>query len=293
MSEQTDGPDLASAYQRAAATVQNLDRDRYLADLFVPEEFRRHLFALHAFNAEVARVRDVVSDPMLGEIRLQWWRDAIASGAGGGHPIATALNATIARFKLPKSAFARLIDARVFDLYDDPMPSLNDLEGYAGDTSSSLIQLAAIILADGHDPGTADAAGHAGVAYALTGLLRALPIHAHRGQMFLPNSMIAARGLDARTLFSAGAASELKALLADLRTIARQHLAEAERDIADLIAPVRAAFLPLVMAAAYLDRMDRDDYEPLSRAVELPPWRRQWIMWRAARRIPGRAGRAG
>ena len=91
---------------------------------------------------------------MLGEIRLQWWRDSVMTGAGGGHPVATALNATVAKFHLPKDAFQRLIDARLFDLYDDPMPSLNDLEGYAGETSSALIQLAAIILAEGHDPGT-------------------------------------------------------------------------------------------------------------------------------------------
>ena len=118
---------MAAAYARAAETVQSADRDRYVADLFAPEPFRKHLFALHAFNAEVARVRDVVSDPMLGEIRLQWWRDAILNGAGGGHPVATALNATIAKFKLPKAAFQRLLDARLFDLYDDPMPTLNDL----------------------------------------------------------------------------------------------------------------------------------------------------------------------
>ena len=277
-------PPLADAYQRAAETVQAQDRDRYLADLFAPEAFRRHLFALHAFNIEVGKVRDVVSDAMLGEIRLQWWRDAIATGSAGGHPIATALNATIAKFNLPKAAFDRVIDARLFDLYNDPMPSLNDLEGYAGDTASSLIQLAAIILADGRDPGTADAAGHAGVAYALTGLMRSLPIHAKRGQLYLPVAMIATRGLDTRTVFAAQATPELATLLADLRTIARQHLAEAERGIADLIPAVKAAFLPLALVRPYLERMDSDDYAPFA-GVEISPWRRQWILWRAARRL--------
>jgi len=198
MSERGGSSPVAEAYARVGEALKGADRDRYIADLLAPEPFRKHLFALHAFNAEVARVRDVVSDPMLGEIRLQWWRDAIVNGAGGGHPVATALNATIARFGLPKDAFQRLIDARLFDLYDDPMPSLNDLEGYAGDTSSSLIQLAAIVLAGGQDPGTAEAAGHAGVAYALTGIMRALPIHARRGQLFLPMGMIATRALDTR-----------------------------------------------------------------------------------------------
>jgi phytoene synthase len=285
MSGNRTSSSLADAYARAAATVQTADHDRYVADLFVPQDFRPHLFALHAFNTEIARVRDVVSDPMLGEIRLQWWRDAIQTGAGGGHPIATALNATIAKFRLPKDAFQRLIDARMFDLYDDPMPGLNDLEGYAGETSSALIQLAAIVLAGGHDPGTANAAGHAGVAYALTGLMRTLPLHARRGQLFLPVSMIASRGLDTRSLFAGKSTPELATLLADLRTIVRQHLAETERDIHDLTLPVKAAFLPLALVRPYLDLMEKPGYDPLAAPAELAPWRRQWILWRAARRL--------
>jgi phytoene synthase len=276
---------LADAYARASAAVQAADRDRYVSDLYVPAQFRPHLFALHAFNGEIAKVRDVVSDPMLGEIRLQWWRDAVQTGAGGGHPIASALNATIAKYRLPKDAFQRLIEARMFDLYDDPMPGLNDLEGYAGETSSALFQLAAIILAEGHDPGTADAAGHAGVAYAITGLMRSLPIHARRGQLYLPVSMIASRGLDTRSLFAGRSSPELITLLADLRTIVRQHLAEAERDIHDLTLPVKAAFLPLALIRPYLDLMDRPEYDPFAAPAELAPWRRQWILWRAARRL--------
>lgn len=271
------------AYQRAAEVARARDRDRYLADLFAPEPSRRHLLALHAFNAEVARVRDVVSDPALGEIRLQWWRDAIVAGDGGGNPVAAALTATIARFSLPRNAFERLIDARVFDLYDDPMPTLNDLEGYAGETSSSLFQIAAIVLADGQDTGTATAAGHAGVAYAIAGLLRALPRHAARRQCYLPEAMIVSRGVDKEAIFVGTVTPELRRLLADLRTIARQHLAEAERELVDVDPVSNPAFLPLALVRPYLDRMDRADYDPFA-GVEIAPWRRQWILWRTARR---------
>ncbi len=113
---------------------------------------RKHLLALDAFSGEVARVRDAVSEPALGEIRLQWWRDALTSGDIGGHPIATALIETVRTFALPLAAFEMLLDARSFDLYDDPMPSLSDLEGYAGETTSSLLHLAAMILAEGTRP---------------------------------------------------------------------------------------------------------------------------------------------
>jgi phytoene synthase len=285
MSETGHATPPPEPFERAAETVRAADRDRYIADLFAPEPFRRHLFALHAFNAEVARVREMVSDPQLGEIRLQWWREAIASDAATGHPVATALKETIAKFSLPVDAFVRLIDARVFDLYDDPMPTLDDLEGYAGETSSSLIQLAAIVLAGGRDPATAEAAGHAGVAYALIGIMRALPSHARRGQLYLPRAMLVSRGVDTSALFSGKKTPELLAVLADLRAVARRHLAEAERDIARHGPPMNAAFLPLKLVQPYLDRMDRANYDPFSGAVELPPWRRQWILWRAARRM--------
>ena len=173
------------AYAQCAATVRERDRDRYLADLFAPAAARKHLFALHAFNAEVAAIADRVTQPNLGEIRLRWWQETIGSG-GVGHPVATALSETIAQFHLPLVAFNRLLEARALDLYARPFATLNDLEGYAGDTSSAPMQLAAIILAGGGNPGTADLAGHAGVAVAISGLLRAFGFQAARGRSFIP-----------------------------------------------------------------------------------------------------------
>ncbi len=271
------------AHDHCAQTVRELDRDRYVADLFAPEGRRKHLFVLHAFNAEVARIRDVTSDPTLGEIRLQWWRDALLGG-GSGHPVATALIETIRTFSLPLAGFEGLIDARTFDLYDDQMPTMVDLEGYAGETSSALIQLAAIVLADGDDPRVATAAGHGGVAYAMTGLMRAFPIHAARGQCYLPADIAAAHGLDRAVLTGGKATPELLSTLAELRAISRDHLARAMSEIATMPAAVKPALLPLALVAPALDRMDRPGYDPFAGHAELPLWRRQWILWRAARR---------
>jgi phytoene synthase len=272
----------ADPFAVAMATVRSHDRDRYLADLFIREDKRRHMFALHAFNAEVARVREVVSEPQVGEIRLQWWRDAL-TGDDGGHPVARALKQTIAEFKLPFDAFERLLDARVFDLYDDPMPSLADLEGYAGETSSSLMQLAAIILAGGRDPGTAEAAGHAGVAYAITGLLRALPVHARRHQQYLPRDLMERHGADAAAMFEGRVNDGLIAVLADLRGKAREHLAKAQRALVAVSREARPAFLPLALVAPYLKLMEQPGHDPLNTVANLAAWRRPWILWRAAR----------
>src|SRR5690349_12399515 len=187
-SEAAQSP-LPQAYAHCATLVREHDHDRYITCLYAPEAQRLALFALYAFSHEIARVRALVSEPLPGEVRLQWWRDLLEGqpdGEAQAHPVAAALLDTIARYNLPIAPLTGLIEARIFDLYDDPMPSLRDLEGYAGETSSALIRLASIVLAEGRDPGGAAAAGYAGVAYALTGLMRAFPWHAAEGQVYLP-----------------------------------------------------------------------------------------------------------
>jgi phytoene synthase len=271
------------AAAHTAGIVRERDRDRFLADLFAPEAARPHLFALHAFNAEVARVRDAVHEPMAGEIRLQWWRDAILNLEPAGHPVAEALVATIRDASLPLDAFDRLLTARVFDLYDDPMGPLSELEGYLGDTSSALIQLAAIVLAGGTDPGTADAAGHAGVAYGLTGLMRALPVTASRRQLFLPADILARHGAEPEAIFAGEATAPLKAALGETIAAARDHLAKARAALAAADTRVLPAFLPVALAEPYLDLMARQDFDPFRMPADVPQWRRQWRLWRAAR----------
>lgn len=270
------------AHAEAAEVVRAGDRDRYLADLFVPGAARRHFFALHAFNIEVARIRETGTDPKLGEIRLQWWRDALA-GEGSGHPVMEALGATIREFRLPVTALDNLIEARRFDLYDDAMPSLNDLEGYAGETSSSLMQLGAMVLAGGADPGTAEVAGHAGVAFAMTGLLRALPIHSARGQCYLPADMMARHGVDRADLHAGKTSPGLETLLAELRARVRGHLTTVSHGIARVPGPIHAAFLPVALCEPYLGKMERKGFDPLRTIADISPLRRHWTLWRAAR----------
>jgi 15-cis-phytoene synthase len=272
-------------FSHCGALVRAGDRDRYLATLFAPADKRPFVFALYAFSLEIARVRESVSDPMPGEIRLQWWRDALQGEAPGNvraNPVAAALDDAIVRFRLPRQALVDLVDARTFDLYDDPMPTLADLEGYAGETSSALIRLAAIILNDGADPGAAGAAGHAGIAYAVVGLLRALPWHARRGQVFLPAQIFNRHGVSRDDIVLGRGGPGLPAALAELREIARDHLRRARALRATIPPQILSAFLPVALVEPYLARLDRIA-DPLRHPIELPQWRRQLILWRAAR----------
>jgi phytoene synthase len=279
--------DLAEGYRYCEELVKDVDKDRYLATLFAPADKRKHLFALYAFSFEIARVREIVSDPLPGEVRLQWWRDCLAGQARGdalANPVAAALLTTMESFRLPAEPLIALIDARIFDLYDDPMPTVADLEGYCGETCSALIRLASIILANGEDPGGAEAAGHAGVAWAITGLLRSFPWHAMRGQVYVPKELLLKYGATREDVISGRGGPGVYAALADARALAREHI-QLTRNLRGTIAPaVAPAFLPAALTEAYLRVMEKPGYDPFTSIVQLPMWRRQWILWSQARR---------
>jgi 15-cis-phytoene synthase len=264
------------------------DRDRWLASLFVPREPRRHIHALYAFSLEVARVREIVSEPLLGEIRLQWWRDALEGAADAGeakaNPVAAALLDTIARFDLPRAPLLELISARGRDLYGEPMDSVAALEAYTKATCSNLLRLAALILDGEEAAASRDAALHAGIAYGITGLIRALPWHCARGQVFIPIEILQAHEAKRENLAAGHASEAILEALADLRAVARAHLDIFYAKLPGLPEKSRPAFLPTSLCEPYLRLMEKPGYEPFKTVVELPQWRRQWILWRAARR---------
>jgi 15-cis-phytoene synthase len=271
---------MQDAFAHCEGLVRAADKDRFLTTLFAPAEHRNALLALYAFNLEIARVREVAREALAGEIRLQWWSDAL-EGRGEGHPVAATLLATITRYQLPLEPFQTLLDARRFDLYDEPMRSLADLEAYAEGASAGLIVLATRILAGGIDIGALTR--HAGLAHAIAGLLAAFAIHAARGQLFVPLDILARHGATREHVAGRQATPQLRAALAELRARARHHLREAQRLVAAAPATIRPALLPVALAGPMLARTERRGYDPFT-PLELAPWRRQLIIWRAARR---------
>jgi phytoene synthase len=261
------------------------DKDRWLATLFAPAGRRPDLHALYAFNLEVARVRESAREPMAGEIRLQWWREALAGtrpGEAAANPVAAALLETIERHGLAQQTLADLIEARAFDLYDDPMPTLDAFAGYGRRTASGLIALAARVLDP--DREVDDVVGPAGIAYATTGLLRAFARHASRGQLYLPADVLERHGVLASDLFAGRTTDALRAALAQLRVLARGQFDAFAAGRASLPPTVVPAFLPVALVPAYLARMERRAYDPFRTPVDVPQWRRQWILWRTARK---------
>jgi 15-cis-phytoene synthase len=272
---------MHDAYAYCADLVRSNDRDRYIATLFAPAEHRDALYALYAFNAEIARVRDVAREPLPGEIRLQWWVDVLngqRDGEASANPVAAALLDTIQRHKLGTTLLTALINAHRFDLYDDPMGAFGKLEIYAHETSSALIMLAAQILT-GSD--LEMAAKPAGVAQALTGIQQSFPLHTRRKQLFLPADLLARHGVEPYDIFAERSFVSLNTAFAELRTIARQRLRETQQYLAALSPEALVAFLPIVLVGPSLRLLDRcDAFAPR----EISPWRRQWLIWRAARK---------
>ncbi|MCK1618256.1 squalene/phytoene synthase family protein [Bradyrhizobium sp. 159] len=267
-----------------ADLVRSHDFPRYVATLFVPAAERRALLALYAFNAEIVRVRDQVSQPLPGEIRLQWWTDMLSGhvhGSAEGNPVAAELLRAIRHYDLPVEPLSLLADEHQFDLYNDPMPTMAALEGYLAATSSALFALAARIMAPPSES-VEHLARHAGLAQGIVQVIANLPRDAAHRRLFLPHQVLASHKCNMEDVFAGKATPGLRAVLDQLAGEARQHLTTASSLLPQVPPSVRPAFLLLSQVRADLKRLSlpaRNPFapQPASRLRTL------WTLWRASR----------
>lgn len=275
-----------TAVQYCVDQVRRFDHDRFLCTLFVPAPARDAVMALLAFNVEVARIRDLVREPMMGQIRLQWWREVIEHAHKGDlrqHPVALELGAAIRAHMLPGQPFEALLTARERDLDDEPPASLAELEAYAQDTAATLIELVLAILRQ-TDGGARMAGRHVGIAWALTGLLRAVPFHAARRQIFLPRDLMAAAGLDIEALLAGRPGDALRVVVGEVAAAARRHLAAARALRGEVSREAVPALLPAVLASRYLGRLERRGFSLFDGSLQRPPGdRAARLLWAALR----------
>ncbi|HEX3115472.1 MAG TPA: phytoene/squalene synthase family protein [Bradyrhizobium sp.] len=267
-----------------AELVRTHDFARYASTLFLPATQRRALLAVYAFNVEIFRVREQVSQPLPGEIRLQWWTDMLAgAGHGGieGNPVAAELGLAIRNWHLPVERLSRLIDEHQFDLYNDPMPTMAALEGYINDTSSTLFSLGAGI-AGWQSPEIEHLARHAGLAQGMTRVMATLPLDASRRQLFVPLQLLQSHGSSIEEAFAGKETPKLRAALDQLIHEAGGHLKTACALLEDMPPQVRPVFLPLSLVARDLQRMSRADNDPFVPQVT-SRLRTLWTLWRASR----------
>jgi NADH dehydrogenase [ubiquinone] 1 alpha subcomplex assembly factor 6 len=270
----------AEPLSSVAALVRRHDGDRFRTALFAPAARREALFALYAFNYEIARVRETVTEPTLGRIRLEWWRENIAAAYRDDvprhHPVIEELTAAIRGNTLTRLHFDRLIDARETDLDEGPRASLDALEGYAEDTSARLIYLALETLGVRGEPAH-EAGHHVGIAYSLSGLLRAMPILKAATRPIIPVDIAARNQLDMTDAQPLRRSPALCSAVAEIAAAAEAHLRSA-RAMRKYV-PRRAvpALLPGAIADWSLRRLRRAAYDPfdadLASSTPLQTWR--------------------
>lgn len=263
-----------------ALDVRERDFERYALTLFVAPEHRSALLALYAFNAEVSRVRDMVSQPLPGEIRLQWWADALAGkehGEVGGNPVAAELLRAIEAYGLPRDVLDRLIEAHRFDLYDEPIPSLEHLEGYARQTDGATLALSAQVL--GAEVAQIEAlTREAGAALGILRAINLLPLHASRRQLYLPADLIERFRVRIEDVFVGTTTPALRELIAHLHGVAKVHLDAAATRLPSVAPTVQPAFLQLALLRSQLAAGVPNDPFRLPERSRL---RTLWTMWRA------------
>ncbi|MGX1305580.1 phytoene synthase [Amorphus suaedae] len=279
---------MNDSFSECQAILRQGDPDRFAAALYADEAHRPGLMALYAFHLELARVRELIRDPLPGEIRLQWWRDLLEGSGHGdvrGHPVADALLQTIDRYRLPRAPLVAMTEARIFDLYDDPMPDQDTFEGYAGETHGALFQLAALVLSDGRDPATGTLAGHAGVAETIAAVLRALPHHLRRGQVFLPADLLERHGTSAERMIANPGDPATRAAVREFAEHGLHHLGRCRLYGDTVPAATSPAFLTLALVPPVLEGTAAAGYEPSASDLSGSRLRSLWRLWRAARRM--------
>lgn len=281
MSSTAPAPDSVAF---CADLVRSHDFPRYVATLFVPAAERRALLALYAFNVEIVRVRDQVSQPLPGEIRLQWWTDMLSGevhGSAEGNPVAAELLRAIRDYDLPVDPLSLLADEHQFDLYNDPMPTMAALEGYLAATFSALLGLAARIMGPPSEAAE-HLARHAGLAQGIVQVIANLPRDASRRQLFLPQQVLASHNCNMEDVFAGKETPSLRAVLDQLAAEAQRHLTTALSLLADVPASVRPAFLPLSQVRADLRRLSQPRRNPFA-PQPVSRLRTLWTLWRASR----------
>ena len=254
------------------------DPDRYLCSLFAAADARPRLHALLAFNIEVAKTAEVVSENLLGQIRLQWWRESIAGiydGSPRHHAVVEPLAEAVAACGLTRGYFERIIDARASDLGGQQPESLDALETYATETSATLLWLAAEVLGAQGEAVTL-AVRHVGIAWALAGILRAVPFHARAGRMLLPRDLSEPAGLAASSLWEQRSSGKLQGVVEAVSTRARAHLAQAREVRRDVPIVALPALLPAALADCYLNDLAKMGQDPFALAQAAPPRLNAW-----------------
>lgn len=274
----------AAAAAHCAEMVRRFDPDRFLLAQFAPAACRPALLALAAFNLEVAKIPEVVTERMLGQIRLQWWREAldgIVAGSPRAHAVVRSLAAAVAGHGLVAEPLHAFIDARERDLDPDPPPDLPALVAHVDATAGRIAGLQLDVLGVAGD--SARSAALAGTrAWALAGLLRAVPFHARARRIYLPEAVLREAGAGRADLLALRPDAGLKQAVARVAEAAAAEI-EAARALGHPPRAAAAVTLAATLARLHLARLREAGHDPFAPALARPmPGRVPRLWWAVA-----------
>jgi 15-cis-phytoene synthase len=252
---------LASGLSAAGNAVRRHDPDRFLTALFAPAQARETLFLLYAFNHELARAREVASEPTPALIRLQWWREVV-EGVDRRHELATPLRQAISGGQLDPAALLGLIEGREREA-EEAIPDLAAWQDYLRATAGGVMAEAGRVL--GADAAAEPPLRALGAAYGAAGVLRSVGILARQGRCLLPADVLAAHALTPEAVIAAPGAPSVRSAVAALAAGSLPWL-EVRRGLR-LPRSARAAALPAVLARRDLRRAARGAPSPAGRLL--------------------------
>lgn len=269
----------------ALQTLRQHARQHYLACLYLPEVYREDVATLWAFDAEIRRIPALVSEPMPGEIRLQWWRDLIKSGNNSGSgPLAGALMDVIAKHDLPRETFHTYLDARIFDLYNDPMPDTGTFEGYLGETVSPFFLMSALIAGAERSTLLADVSGHAGMALGISRMLSSCASDRAHERVYFPSDLLSKYDLDSELWLATDITQDHTKLVQEICSLGQYHLTFTRAVLKQVPQEVLPVFLPIAVVGPILKKAMKSPVDAINKPLDLAPLHRVWIMMRAAMR---------
>jgi phytoene synthase len=257
--------------------VRRDDRDRFDTCLFAPSDVQPKLWTLYAFNQEIAKTRDSVSEPALGEIRLQWWRDAleeVKAGRGREHPVVQAVEDHLNSPKL-LGLLGQLIDAREADLFDEGPASFDALRSYAEGAGGILAELALMVSINDPSSALLERARRTGAAWAMLGLVRAVPFHWADNRTYLPGE----EGRSALAATSADTMYELaKPALDQMLSFSAEVFEGKAKEPVLVPGPARHVFLLDAIGRQYLSQLKKADGNPF-KMTEVSDFKRLWLLF--------------
>jgi 15-cis-phytoene synthase len=277
---------LGEANRYCATLARAESRDQWLGALYATAGARDALCALAAFDFEIRHALRRARDPNLAAMRLAWWRGIVAAerpDEAAGSPVALALAAAIDAYALPRASFEAMLDARLQEIAPQDDFNLAAFRAFADESEGARLRLAALIAAGGVDLDQAGPHAPAGMALALTRLLHQLPVKAGLAPTLIPADVAARHGATAADFAARRPSAGVVAACAELRGLARDELAEAERRLNGSSPAILPAFIPIGPLRLDLDRVDRNAARPFDPVSEVSPLSRQWAIWRWAR----------